>query len=147
MTTFPPDVATELLREAKKCITSGEWGGRGQHEVVTSMGTIFISATREYFGAPMVLTCVFIDREASLKQHSTVEAIGLTPTQMSVARLIARRLKNGEIAEELGISPHTVRRHTEAIFQRLDVTSRTEVERALLSRLSEALTKQVANPV
>jgi non-specific serine/threonine protein kinase len=51
----------------------------------------------------------------------------LTPRQHEVAMLIARGLMNGQIAERLIISPHTVERHVENILDRLRVSSRTEI--------------------
>ena len=53
------------------------------------------------------------------------EHIELTPRQAAVGRLIVEGLRNREIAERLRISTHTVRRHLEAIFRRLNVPSRT----------------------
>ena len=50
-------------------------------------------------------------------------AAPLTPRQRGVAALLARGLTNQEIADELGISLHTVRRHLEHVFRRLQVLS------------------------
>jgi DNA-binding NarL/FixJ family response regulator len=51
----------------------------------------------------------------------------LTPRQHEVAMLIARGLTNGQIAERLVVSPHTVERHVENILGRLRLSSRVEV--------------------
>jgi len=51
----------------------------------------------------------------------------LTPRQHEVAALIARGLTNGQIAERLVVSPHTVERHVENILDRLRLSSRVEV--------------------
>jgi DNA-binding CsgD family transcriptional regulator len=50
---------------------------------------------------------------------------GLTPRQHQLLALVARGYSNRDIARELVISPTTVRKHLENIFQLLDVTSRT----------------------
>lgn len=49
----------------------------------------------------------------------------LTKRQRDVAALIREGLQNREIADRLGISLHTVRRHVEALLTRLDVPTRT----------------------
>ena len=51
----------------------------------------------------------------------------LTPRQHEVATLIARGLTNGQIAERLVVSPHTVERHVENILDRLRLSSRVEI--------------------
>lgn len=50
--------------------------------------------------------------------------LNLTPRQQAVIELIAEGLPNHEIAQRLGISLHTVRRHVEGTLRRLNVTSR-----------------------
>ena len=55
------------------------------------------------------------------------KAYGLTPREVEVARRIARGLKTGEIAQELFLSPHTVRDHVKAIFEKVGVSSRGEL--------------------
>jgi DNA-binding CsgD family transcriptional regulator len=49
----------------------------------------------------------------------------LTPRQVELMRLVAAGHSNAEIAAAMFVSPHTVRKHMENIFERLDVTSRT----------------------
>ncbi len=50
----------------------------------------------------------------------------LTPRECEVLDLIARGLKNGEIADRLYISPKTVRNHITHIFSKLQVDSRSK---------------------
>lgn len=57
--------------------------------------------------------------------------IALTGRQTAVALLIRDGLRNEEIATRLGISSHTVRRHLEAIFRRLQVGNRQDAAEAL----------------
>lgn len=49
----------------------------------------------------------------------------LTPRQLEVLRLVASGMTNREIASELFVSEHTISRHVQNIFAKLDVTSRT----------------------
>lgn len=50
----------------------------------------------------------------------------LTARETEVLELVASGLSNKQIAEELGISAHTVKFHVNAILGKLDVHSRTE---------------------
>jgi DNA-binding CsgD family transcriptional regulator len=50
---------------------------------------------------------------------------GLTARELEVLRLVAAGQSNREIAAQLVISEHTVARHLQNIFAKLDVTSRT----------------------
>jgi DNA-binding CsgD family transcriptional regulator len=62
---------------------------------------------------------------------SGVEA--LTPSQLRVARLAARGLRNEEIATELSITTKTVKHHLSATYRKLDINSRGELSDALAS--------------
>ncbi len=50
--------------------------------------------------------------------------LDLTPRQATIVQMIAEGLRNADIAERLSISPHTVRRHVEALLRRLNVPNR-----------------------
>ena len=52
---------------------------------------------------------------------------GLTPREREVALLLARGLRNREIARELAIAEGTVKVHLHNAFQRLGVRSRLEL--------------------
>ena len=56
-----------------------------------------------------------------------VEAYGLTGRELEVTRAIARGLSTAEIAAELYLSPHTVRDHVKALFEKVGVSSRGEL--------------------
>jgi DNA-binding CsgD family transcriptional regulator len=60
---------------------------------------------------------------------SGVEA--LTPSQRRVAGLAAQGLTTRQIAETLFVTPKTVEFHLRAVYQKLDVSSRTELTSAL----------------
>jgi DNA-binding CsgD family transcriptional regulator len=55
------------------------------------------------------------------------EAYGLSARELQVTLLIARGLRTGEIAARLFLSPHTVRDHVKAIFDKVEVSSRGEL--------------------
>jgi len=51
----------------------------------------------------------------------------LTKRRRQVASLVCRGLSNRAIAEKLGLSEGTVKVHLQAIFEKLDLHSRTEL--------------------
>ena len=55
---------------------------------------------------------------------------GLTPREAEVLALVARGLRNAEIAEQLYLTPKTISHHLTAIYTKLGVETRTEASRA-----------------
>ena len=55
----------------------------------------------------------------------------MTAREADVALLLARGRRNTAIAEELAISVHTARHHTESVLSKLDVHARSEVSRVI----------------
>jgi DNA-binding CsgD family transcriptional regulator/tetratricopeptide (TPR) repeat protein len=69
-------------------------------------------------------------REVGLRPPPKAPLAGvgaLTGREVDVARLVASRKSNKEIATALGISPRTVSTHLSSIFVKLEVTSRGEL--------------------
>jgi DNA-binding NarL/FixJ family response regulator len=62
--------------------------------------------------------------EALARKAAATTASGLTAREVEVLRLVAAGKTNHEIAAELFLSDHTVRRHLQNIFAKLDVSSR-----------------------
>jgi DNA-binding NarL/FixJ family response regulator len=58
--------------------------------------------------------------------HETVSAPVLTQREREILALLADGLANKQIAGRLGISTNTVKTHLELLFDKLDVSSRTE---------------------
>jgi DNA-binding NarL/FixJ family response regulator len=51
----------------------------------------------------------------------------ITSREQEIIQCICRGLSNSEIARRLTLSPHTVKTHLNAIFKKLNVTSRTKL--------------------
>ncbi len=56
-----------------------------------------------------------------------VEAYGFSQRELQVTRLIASGLGTSQIAAKLFLSPHTVRDHVKAVFEKVGVSSRGEL--------------------
>jgi DNA-binding CsgD family transcriptional regulator len=65
--------------------------------------------------------------DGDLRRH-----FSLTPRESEVARLMADRLSNEEIARSLGISVNTARSHCERVLAKLSIHTRNLVRTALL---------------
>jgi len=63
--------------------------------------------------------------ETRLKSQSSSELNALTDREREVLDLLAQGLTNKEIAEKLFITTNTVKRHLKAIFEKLDVHTRS----------------------
>jgi DNA-binding NarL/FixJ family response regulator len=66
--------------------------------------------------------------------QATAEKYRLTESEYRVLTLIARGKSNPQIAEQLVVSPSTVRFHVTGILRKLGVTSRTEAAAVALRR-------------
>ncbi|MCM5571873.1 response regulator transcription factor [Burkholderiaceae bacterium FT117] len=72
-------------------------------------------------------------REASSAAESRLESAALTPRETEVLSWVAKGKTNRDIAEILGMSPRTVNKHLEHVFEKLGVETRAAAA-ALASR-------------
>jgi DNA-binding CsgD family transcriptional regulator len=91
------------------------------------------SCLRDASGEASQTALVIEPAKASDVAPIVIEAYELTERELDVTRLVARGLKTGEIAEKLFLSPHTVRDHVKAIFEKVGVTSRGELTAKLFA--------------
>lgn len=136
-----PEVWQAITRVARAALRDGAAGDGGTEPLRGRIGTSdgldgwevrAQPLLQAVHGQPVVI--VAIERvPASLDsvEYAEIDELrdrfGLSPRQAEVATLLARRFTDKEIAQRLGISRHTARRHAELVMIRLRVHSRAEV--------------------
>jgi DNA-binding NarL/FixJ family response regulator len=73
-------------------------------------------------------------RPVGTKKNRRNRLAELTRRRRQVATLICRGLSNRAIAEKLGVTEGTVKIHVHAIYEKLDIHSRTELTTAFADR-------------
>jgi DNA-binding CsgD family transcriptional regulator len=116
----------QLVREVPCCTDDGKV--LALHLAVSSTGQ---------FGVVIVI------RPSAAAGPVRLPALGLTQREAEVARLIAGGLATKAIAALLGISIHTVRHHSERVFEKLGVHTRSSVAAVLSGHWSDDATIQV----
>ena len=81
---------------------------------------------------PLILVAITPQAEAGEPSAAGLQALhGLTPREAEVALLLRQGHSNRVIAQTLGVTEHTARRHTERVLTKLGVTSRAAVASVL----------------
>lgn len=122
-----PDVAAEVFETETGA--AGELPGAAAHQVVTTPARRYrLSAARAthmmQFGQTDVLVAVS-PLERSSMEPDLASQFGLSGRERQVALLIGRGLSNQDIADVLGVSVHTIKRHTERVFAKCQVHTRS----------------------
>ncbi|MDT0319126.1 helix-turn-helix transcriptional regulator [Streptomyces millisiae] len=97
------------------------------------------SRLREPDGRPGATAMVIEPAKVSEVASLVMAAYELSPRELEITRLIARGLPTRDIADRLHLSPHTVRDHVKAVFDKVGVTSRGELVAALFTEHCEPL--------
>ena len=80
-----------------------------------------------YCVGSVVITWTLIQRRSSFRPGTIAPHWGLSQREAEVAGLVQRGHSNKEIAEQLNISPNTVKTHLRAVFDKSGVRSRFEL--------------------
>lgn len=79
---------------------------------------------------------IVVPQDVEALRREQEMSFGLTPREREIVELMAMGLRNKEIADALGISPHTSVAHLKKIFAKLKVHDRTAaVTQALKTRI------------
>jgi hypothetical protein len=112
------------------------------HVFIASMGTIHgLGMCRRIGGPPFapreiaLVRCVHDELARLWRKPESVEIDSLPKRLVETVSGMRRGLSRKEIADELGISPHTVHTYERQLFDRFDVRGRGE----LLARLARAI--------
>lgn len=90
-------------------------------------------------GRPVLVVSLAAPPQELLSDAELASILSMSPRQTAVARLLAQRRTNPEIAAELKITESTVRRHAEHVFLRLGVHTRRDVDPQIRQRVLDAL--------
>ncbi len=125
------------------------------HAPPVVLPTPLIAAIREFMRLDRVMTCGYLEHADTWHQvhivrlpttplqpearalamlQPTPPPSGLTPRELDVLSLVARGLRNREIADRLGVSPRTVGSHIEHILLKMRLTTRTALAGEALER-------------
>jgi len=70
----------------------------------------------------------------AVASRAAVNHVALSPRELEVLKLVARGLRNKEVADHLGLSTDTVQTHIKHLFEKLNVSDRTAAVTVALSR-------------
>ena len=76
---------------------------------------------------PEIIDNLQLQKTTNLQQQVGINSIEtLTPREIEILQMLTPGLSNKAIAKQLSISDHTVKFHVSSIFQKLNVSTRTE---------------------
>jgi transcriptional regulator of acetoin/glycerol metabolism/DNA-binding CsgD family transcriptional regulator len=85
-------------------------------------------------GSVAVGVVMHLDDGTARANRPTLGLAGLTDTERAIADLVAQGLTNRQIAQRVFVSRHTVDFHLRSIFRKVDVTSRIDLARQIVSQ-------------
>jgi DNA-binding CsgD family transcriptional regulator len=122
--------APDLAREAAKRFRRMGW--RLYEAIALELAGEIAAATRAYDRCGATADVARLTATQTRKRKRAPFGARLTPRELEVARLIARKRSNAEIARALGVSTRTVDHHVEAAFSKLGIRARWQLTPDLL---------------
>ena len=122
--------APDLAREAAKRFRRLGW--RLYETIALELAGEIAAATRAYDRCGAVADVARLSAAQTRKRKRAPFGARLTPRELEVARLIARKRSNAEIARALAVSVRTVDHHVEAAFSKLGIRARWQLTSELL---------------
>jgi DNA-binding NarL/FixJ family response regulator len=121
---------------ARAHLLYGEWLRREQHRVdaraqLRTAYEQFTAIGMEAFAERARKELLATGEKVRKRSEETRD--GLTPQEHQIAQMARDGLSNPEIGARLFISPRTVKYHLQKVFTKLDIKSRSELHRVLLS--------------
>lgn len=107
------------------------------HVIMTAEGTFRAIVARNTL-PPHSLFVYAVDGSSRADQLSNLRAVGLSPRESEVAAALRDGASNAAIAQQLGISVGTVKKHVERVFSALGVHNRTAAANAIRHLLETA---------
>lgn len=110
----------------RKLVIEGIKGFFYEHDSLDNFikGIRAVSEGKLWLSRDMMTKCIFEGADNKRPSESIID--NLTKRQIEILALIAVGATNEEISEKLYISPHTVKSHLYAIFNKIDVPNRVQ---------------------
>jgi DNA-binding CsgD family transcriptional regulator len=124
-----PLVLVSTLTRARASALHGE-GGTCRSRTRTAAGRWLVchaSCLRDQDGTFGNTALVIEPATSSEIAPIIVQAYGLTQREQEITQLLSHGASTAEMAERLFLSPHTVRDHLKAVFEKVGVSSRGEL--------------------
>lgn len=122
--------AGEPAREAARQFRRLGW--RLYEAIALELAGEIAAATRAYDRCGASADVARLRAVQTRKRRRAPFGARLTPRELEVARLVARKRSNAEIARVLGVSVRTVDHHVEAAFSKLGIRARWQLTAELL---------------
>jgi DNA-binding CsgD family transcriptional regulator len=120
------DLVDQVRAEA---VSTGSWKGVVE---LDQGGVLSCVVTRVEDSDPEGIKAVLVvlqptESESEIRVQTFVANYGLSPREQEVLHLLGRGLTTAAMAEELGISPHTVRDHLKHLYRKTGTKGRSEL--------------------
>jgi DNA-binding CsgD family transcriptional regulator len=124
-----PAVPILPLIAKARALSAGRTGGEARLRLRDRSGrwVVLHASVLEGMGHDGVVAVVVEPAKSAEIAPIIIEAYGLTPRERDVVRAIARGSSTPQIASELFLSAHTVRDYIKSVFEKIGVTSRSEL--------------------